>query len=164
MEVARTRCLPWVALIVFCLLGCSRRPSNVSDVTGTVTLAGQPLSDAAVIFTPTGNGTSSSARTDSAGKYELIYSKDVKGVVKGAVQGEHTVTITTHQPANPDGDPPSPEIPEKVPYKYREGDASLKATVNPGKNEVNFELESGPVTPPPTKGAKKGRKSADVCY
>jgi hypothetical protein len=132
----------------------------VSDVTGTVTLAGQPLTDALVTFTPVSSGTPSSARTDSAGKFELIYTKGVKG----AEQGEHIVTITTYQFGDDGADPPTSEVPEKVPFMYREGDKQLKATVTAGKNEINFDMEAGPVRPPEVKGKKKGRTSVDRCY
>jgi len=149
-----------VVLAMALSTGCGRRPKNVSDVTGTVTLDGQPLADALVTFTPASSGTSSAAKTDSSGKYELIYTKGVKG----AAQGEHTVTITTYQVADDGADPPTAEVPEKVPYAYREGEKELKATVNAGKNEINFSLEAGPVSPPQVKGKKTAKASSDRCY
>ena len=142
------------------LAGCSGRPRNVAPVKGKVTLGGQPLADALVTFSPVASGSPSSGRTNSNGEYELVYTRGVKGAEKG----EHTVNISTFVFGNPDGDPPTTEVPEKVPYIYHEGDKKPKATVNSGANEINFDLEPGPVNPPQIKG-KRGKRSAEgTCY
>jgi hypothetical protein len=138
-------------------VGCSRTPANVATVKGKVTLGGQPLPDATLIFTPTTPGSPSAGRTNAGGEYELVYTREIKGAEKG----EHSVSISTYQSAT--DDPPAPELPEKVPFAYREGDKKLKATVNPGRNEINFDLEPGPINPPQPKGKTKGKRSASGC-
>jgi len=65
------------------------------------------------------------------------------------------VSISTHVEGAPSAKPPRPEVPEKVPYKYFK--ALLKATVKSGSNVINFDLEPGPVDPPPPPKGKKGK-------
>jgi hypothetical protein len=139
-------------LALVALAGCGGPYPNVARVSGKVTLGGQPLADAVLIFSPLEAGSPSSGRTDSQGNYTLIYTRRVNG----AEIGEHSVTISTGREADPDADPPTPAVPEKVPYKYRLPGA-LKATVVKGSNTINFDLEPGPVEEPqPAKG--KARK------
>ena len=126
--------------------GCSNRPANVGYVKGKVTLDGQPVPNALVSFTPTktGAGTVSNARTDANGDYILSYTKDIQG----ADVGEHTVRVTTFQPANPDEEPPTALVPEKIPAKYNTK-SELKKEVKEGNNEINIELKTdGPVVQP----------------
>jgi hypothetical protein len=145
--------------LAFASAGCSGRPANVAAVNGKVTLGGQPLPDAVVMFTPVNPGSPSAGRTNSSGEYELSYTR----TVKGAEKGEHNVSISTFM--NATDDPPAPEVPEKVPYAYREGAKALKATVNAGSNEINFDLEPGPVDAPQPKGKGKGKgKGTLPCY
>lgn len=117
----------------FC--GCGG-PGNVGTVTGTVTLDGQPLPDALVTFTPTGEGSPSAGRTDSNGVYKLMYTREAEG----AELGDHTVRITTYSQGNPDGDPPVAATPEKVPSKYNVK-TELKVTVTKGSNTHDFPLD-----------------------
>ena len=63
------------------------------------------------------------------GNYEMIYIRDIKG----ASVGGHVVRITTE---NHDAG-----IPEKLPPQYH-AETTLKAEVQPGSNEINFELTS----------------------
>jgi len=140
------------------LPACSGRPKNVAKkVTGTVTLDGKPLADARITFAPT-NGSPSSGHTDAEGKYNLIWSAQGGRTIEGAQIGEHGVTISTLQFGDPSTKPPKPEVPEKVPYKYRTESGQLKATVKAGANEIDFKLEPGPVEPPQAKGKTKGKK------
>lgn len=132
----RTVNLTLVGLALTCF-GCGG-PSHVSTVQGKVTLDGQPLPDALVTFQPKGEGSPSTGRTDADGNYTLRYSR----TVEGAEQGEHVVTISTYSRGNPDGDPPVPATPEKVPAKYNVK-TELTKTVEAGRNTHNFELESG---------------------
>ncbi len=116
-----------------------------------MTLGGQPLADAMVTFSGIEGGSPSTGRTDSSGNYTLVFTKGVNG----AEVGSHIVTITTAKAAN--DDPPTPEVPEKVPLKYREGPGVLKAEVKRGSNTIDFPLEPGPVEAPKPK-AEKGKK------
>lgn len=138
-------------------LGCDSGGMKLGKVTGKVTLAGAPLPDALVSFNPASGGSPSMGRTASDGTYSLVFSRKVNG----AVVGEHVVTISSYQPAMED--PPTPEVAEKVPFKYRETETALKATVKSGSNKLDFALDSGPIQPP---AGKKKAKSADApsCY
>ena len=154
------RCLPLAVgcSLIVVLCGCSGRPKNVArKVTGKVTLAGQPLAGATITFTPS-DGSPSFGVTDAEGKYNLVWSAQRGKRIDGAQIGDHSVTISTFQFGDPTAKPPKAEVPEKVPFKYREGPDKLKATVKPGANEINFDLEAGPVEPPKPKGKTKGKK------
>jgi len=110
-----------------------------------------------VTFNPVSGGSPSVGRTGTDGSYALNFSRKIDG----AMVGEHTVIISTYRPAL--DDPPTPEAPEKVPLKYREGDQLLKATVKSGSNKLDFALEAGPVELSPA--AKKKAKAVEViCY
>lgn len=121
-------CLPVVvAAGLLTSTGCGRgdRP-DLGRVHGVVTLDGQPLAAAYVQFDP-GTVRGSTGVTDAEGRYELVYIRDTKG----AAVGEHTVRITT-------GTETDPEI---LPPRYH-AQTTLKETVTPGQNEINFALTS----------------------
>lgn len=125
-------------------------PSNVSRVSGKVTLAGQPLADATVIFQPAKEGGSSAlGKTDSSGAYTLGYAAGVSG----AEQGENRVSISTYDAGDSDAEPPRPAVPEKVPAKYNVK-SELKADVKAGTNApFNWDLEAGgPIVDPENAG------------
>jgi hypothetical protein len=147
-----------IACVLLATAGCSGRPKNVArSVMGKVTLGGQPLPDATIVFTPTAEGGSPSmGRTDAEGNYKLVWGRDRRRVIEGAQIGEHTVRISTFMEGAPSAKPPRPDVPEKVPYKYR-AESPPTATVIKGSNVINFELEPGPVDPPQPKGKTKGR-------
>ena len=117
-----------------CLAGCGGpEHPEVGRVSGVVTLDGQPLAEATVMFQPT-KGRASIATTDSAGKYSLIYLDGVPGAMLGA----HKVIIRTEIPGE-DGQPPIAK--EKLPKKYHDH-TELTAEVKPGSNTFDFELKS----------------------
>lgn len=150
------RLLCLLACILLASGGCSGRPKNIAKkVSGVVTVGGQPIPEAIVTFTPK-DGSPSIGRTDAHGKYNLIWSQQGKRVIEGAQIGDHTVNIRTFQFGDTTAKPPKPEIPEKIPYKYRQESGFPKATVKAGENTINFELEAGPVdAPAPAKGKGK---------
>jgi len=123
--------------LVFC--GCGGR-SDIATVTGTVTLEGQPLANARIVFQPMGSGSASYGRTDAEGKYELQYGEDIMG----ATIGSHRVTISTFSAGDPDADPPDAITPELVPSKYN-AETELHVEVSRGENTLNFDLEPGPL-------------------
>jgi hypothetical protein len=137
--------------------GCGAKKPPLGRVTGKVTLAGQPLADALVMFSPVEGGSPSAGRTAADGTYTLIYARGING----AKIGEHTVTISTY--VAPLEDPPTPEVPEKVPLKYREGDDLPKVTVESGSNTLDFNLEPGPIEAPQP-ARSKTRPSATGCF
>jgi len=147
-----------MGIVLLALSGCSGRPKNVAKkVTGKITLGGQPLAGASVVFTPVSGGSPSTARTDENGNYTLIWARSGRSTIEGAQIGEHTVKISTLVEGAPNAKPPRTEVPEKVPYKYRV-DEPPKVTVNKGANVIDIALEEGPVEPPPPPKGKKGKK------
>ncbi|QDV71091.1 hypothetical protein Poly24_48240 [Rosistilla carotiformis] len=140
-----------VAILAICCLGCSEDGPELGAVTGTVTLDGQPLSGALVTLAPE-SGRSSSGRTDEAGHYELKFTFDRAG----AHVGSHLVRITTA--GNPESEARSEE---KLPARYN-SETELKAQVESGSNQLDFELTSGGAPPSKSKpaGVSSSRSSA----
>ncbi len=120
------------AILAACLVagGCSKsgdRP-DLGEVTGVVTLDGEPLANASISFTEPGFR-SSVGKTDSEGRYELIYIRDIKG----AAVGTHTVRIKCFAE-------PGQHV-KQVPRKYND-ESELTQEVKPGQNVINFNLKS----------------------
>jgi hypothetical protein len=130
--VFRASSFALVTLFFLCGCGGPAHP-EVGRVSGVVTLDGQPLPEATVMFQPT-EGRASIATTDSAGKYSLTYLDGVPGAKLGA----HKVIIRTEIPGE-DGQPPIAK--EKLPKKYHE-QTELTAEVKPGTNTFDFPLTS----------------------
>lgn len=127
-----------VSLLVFSvfLMGCSDAREGMGTVTGTITLDGSPLPDAAVEFTSEQGGRASYGRTDSDGYYELMATRTAKGAAVGA----HKVRITTEDVIDDNGE--ERVVPETVPAKYNT-QTELTENVGAGSNTINFELISG---------------------
>jgi hypothetical protein len=103
---------------------------DVAPVTGTVTLNGEPLAGASVVF-QSESGHSAMGTTDSTGSYQLT----APGNQKGAVIGLNKVKINSQLDA-----PPGPNWKDPIPARYNSA-SELSAQVNPGKNSFNFALE-----------------------
>lgn len=114
------------------LVGCTRH-SDLGSVRGKVTLDGQPLGSAFVVFSPTTHGTTSYGRTDSVGKYEMMFTDNEKG----AWIGENLVRISTADLDRGGGAGPK----ERVPVVYNH-ETTLKADVKRGGNTFDFDLKS----------------------
>ena len=130
--------IPVLALLLSgCGGGSSDTPQTVA-VTGTVTVKGNPVADAIVIFIPK-SGPPATGSTDAAGKYTLR-----TGKLEGAVPGSHAVTISTG------GEVPMPGTAEAENYKPTSlipagyGDpkkSGLSAEVqDSGENVIDFKL------------------------
>jgi hypothetical protein len=135
------------------LAGCGSG-ANLGTVTGVVTLDGKPFPNGLVTFSPKAGGGSSTGTTDSQGKYELIFETK-----KGALVGQHLVSVTTQQEAETIAEvrSDSPEymkqaaggssrdyakkLVERIPAKYNVNSELVKE-VKSGKNEINLELTS----------------------
>ena len=120
--------------LLFLSLGCEP-PSNVpelGEVTGVVTLDGEPLTDATVQFDPD-SAIRSQGQTDKSGRYELLY----QGKVKGAVLGRHIVMISKIS------EDPRYGHHEFLPERYWR-EPTLRREVKAGKNVINLELTSDP--------------------
>lgn len=108
-------------------------------VSGTVTLDGEPLDGATIVFTPQEGGRPSAARTDSNGYYNLVYGRGAAG----AVPGEHLVTISTYIEEDTDSDPEDALAgsAERVPARYNVN-SELVENVEYGRNTIDFDLDS----------------------
>ncbi|MGE0755703.1 MAG: carboxypeptidase regulatory-like domain-containing protein [Pirellulaceae bacterium] len=120
------------ASLVSLAVGCGGN-ANLGAVRGKVTLDGQPLERAFVVFAPTSGGTTSYGRTDGQGNYEMMFS-DTEA---GAWLGENVVRISTADVGT--GDTPGSK--ERVPLVYNR-DSTLKVTVASTANEFNFDLKT----------------------
>jgi len=136
MSFARLASTFLTAIFLLPLVGCSKGDQpDLGEVSGTITLDGEPLGGASVYFRPKSGGRTSTGATDANGVYVMTY----KNATKGAKIGEHTVTITTASEAI-DRETGKP-FAEQVPAKYNEK-SELTADVQPGSNPpINFELQ-----------------------
>lgn len=114
---------------------------------GKVTMDGQPLAGAKVVFMATGKkGVGAEGATDEAGDYELRIGIGAKES-QGAVPGEYKVRIS--RSLAPDGSPQDPTVPaeipgmESIPQRYSSSvDTELKATIPAEGGTQNFDLTS----------------------
>jgi len=112
--------------------GCSEQGCQV---TGVVTLDGQPLSKARVEFIPTSeSGRIATGRTEADGGFKLKTSKSVSSVFPGQYKVKITTSVTTGT-----SDADLKTTPEKVPAKYNRR-TKLTSTVEDGLNQLDFEL------------------------
>jgi hypothetical protein len=113
------------ALLVGC--GGGVKVPELTPVQGRVTLKGQPVPEAVVVFEPE-KGALSTGATDAEGKFELFYS----GSHKGAVPGQHKVRISKL-----DGEAGS----ETIPRQYNEQSQLTQLVSEPGPNDFTFDLK-----------------------
>lgn len=140
------------AIAVFAVLavvagGCSSSEGpELAEVTGQITLDGQPVTNGIVRFLPDRDaGTSgpiASARLDENGKYTLLS----PGNRPGAIVGSHLVTVICDVlPVREVSEGVFEETGEAclVPGRYAsETTSGLRATVDEGPNSIDFELET----------------------
>jgi len=131
-------------LAAACLLlaGCGKSGLELFPVHGRVTLDGQPLADAGVMFLAGDNGPSASGTTNSDGVFELMTVNAV-----GAIGGKHDVAIAKRKYVGvKPGEPPAPgglRVEWYSPKKYANPSTSgFSAEVSAEDNEFNFDLTS----------------------
>jgi hypothetical protein len=150
-------CTALLAIITLVVAGCGTSGPPMGQVTGTVTLDGKPMPNRMVVFVPKAGGQTSTATTNSEGRYELIGAS-----TKGALIGLHTVSITSVREAaaaavdmsqmpsdSPQyaaqGDPAAykkvAEFKEVIPARYNTK-TELVEEVKAGKNTIDFDLKS----------------------
>ncbi|MFI4874738.1 MAG: carboxypeptidase-like regulatory domain-containing protein [Blastopirellula sp. JB062] len=133
MTSMKTACL---LISAAAIIGCGRPDyGDLGTVVGTVTLDGSPYANATVQFTPE-TGRPSIGATDSEGKYELYYIRDVKG----ALPGTHRVEISTN-PVNPKMGSAELKFKEPLPKRYNSR-STLTAEVRLDANQFDFALQS----------------------
>lgn len=118
---------------VFSAMGSKTYLPPLGQVTGTVTLNGNPIANAMIWFHPIQaeatkgdkkkRVSSSGGTTDAAGRYELQYAADIKGAVVGECH------IAVEAPARSD-----------IPAKYLGMSKSVTKTVKSGTQVIDLEL------------------------
>jgi len=153
ISFARASCA--LAALIVLMAGCNpEKVPRLGKVTGTVTLEGQPVADARVLFEGAQPGEPPSVgKTDASGNYELYYSRGHKG----ATIGDHAVYISTYEPATDD----NPQVKkETIPTKYN-GKSELKSTVKRGTNKMDFQLQAGEIVQPDQPDPKAKKKKGE---
>lgn len=139
-ESTAIRCCLLAALLA---TGCNESGLNLAPAEGVVTLDGQPVADAGVLFVPSdpSQGLPAMGVTDAAGAFSLRTVND-----DGAVIGDYRVSISkSEQSLQPvPGSRALRHIVKRhVPEKYEGADTSgLTATVAEDKNHFEFPLSS----------------------
>jgi len=120
------------------LSGCGQSSGPaLGQVTGTVTLDGQPLPDAMVSFYPDAGGRSAHGVTDSSGKFLLRFT----GMKDGALVDSHTVKIETGVEMSESETQPKRKKIAQLPARYNK-ETELTAKVERGSNNFDFDLQS----------------------
>ncbi len=133
------------------LWGCGGPAADYSKVdlvsaSGKVTLDGQPLPDATVIFKDPADETYSYGLTDASGNFKLQFDSEMAGVKAGkkvvSISTARTVPGLNNSPGEEGGDPDAkPKRSEKVPERYNKK-TELTADVSHSNKVFNFDLKS----------------------
>ncbi len=135
-----------ICALAMLTLACAGCGSDLAVVTGRITLDGKPLQadgdvNGTVSFQPaSGQGTVGYGFIDEDGSYQVA-----SGSKSGLAPGEYVVTCTASQmlPAARPGLPPTPK--RITPKQYASAaDSGLRFTIQPGDNEIDLALKSGP--------------------
>ena len=125
-------------LLLTMAVGCGGGATGpeLFPVEGTVTMDGQPLANAWVVFYPESKDRPSKGTTDANGHYTLQWASSGAG----AVAGKHKVFIGTKQDVDAEGNE-VPDAKETVPAKYND-ETELSAQVDGSESTFNFDLTS----------------------
>lgn len=107
--------------------GCGKSGPELAPVSGRITLNGQPIENADIVFQPDGPKSPSYGRTDKDGHYELGYKR---GVMGGMI-GQNTVRITISTEVVPHA--------PKIAAKFNTN-SDLHREVKPGQNTFDFDV------------------------
>lgn len=131
-----------VTLLIGLVPGCGGggRPGTIS-VTGQVTLDGQPLAGAAVMFTGPGGGAPVTAVTDASGNFQLQAVPGQNKVAVAKTEGSGGAGEAELAPPEGAAAPTSPKY--LVPPKYANPTTSgITVDVKAGMGPVKIELKS----------------------
>ena len=122
-------CSPLVCVLGMLLLsvGCGGSEVELGRVHGRVMMDGKPVPRAQVTFIPEGPGRSASGLANEQGEYEMEYSPTDEGALVGPVSVQISTLTIDH--------------PETIPARYNVN-TELKRTVEPGTNQIDFDLQS----------------------
>jgi len=137
-----------LAALILNLAGCGGKTDqpDLGQVTGTVTLDGEPVSGIAVVFSPV-DGRPARGTTNPEGKYDLIYIRQTRGTKIGRNRVEIAPSEEgDDESADAEGDESTPKPKTKsgkpkIPARYNTK-SELEADVKPGENVFDFKLES----------------------
>ncbi len=120
--------------------GCSSSTMPLARATGTITIEGQPIAGAKVVFRPEA-GPAASGETDTKGRFVLSTYQSGDG----AVIGHHSVVVVPKLPGvmlTPGQEPNAPPAPTVIiPAQYQRADSSgLVAEVAQSANDFVFDL------------------------
>ncbi len=130
-----------LGVIALGVIGCNQTDYTLVPLAGQISLDGQPLANARVLFTPIGSGVgpASHAETNEDGHFELR-TLDLDSF--GAVPGKHRVKISSGRSSGTDERaillPENTIAPEKVPAHYRNGSYQLDV---PADGSTNIEIK-----------------------
>ena len=131
-------------ILALAFAGCGPGGPEIASVTGRVTMDGQPLANATIVFIPE-NGRPAGASTDANGRYELNFTQGRRG----AIPGKNTIRVTTQRDPYQDNDGKNiPGSRETIPPRYNT-ETTLEFMVEPKKRNVaDFDLKSGAAATP----------------
>lgn len=131
----------WLSLGLLAMILTSGCGSGLVQVSGTVHVGDEPVTDGYVSFVPAkGGGASATAKIDSSGKYVMGTLKEGDGLAPG----EYLVTVAGGEtPAHRDQQGKFRDAVFKTPAKYRDPKTSgLTAKVEKGSPQTfDFRLE-----------------------
>ena len=123
-----------------CLPACSESDHQQARIHGTVTLDGNPIPNATIVFMPLGvaTGKSTQARVVD-GKYEAVHTAGLFGEHMVKIYAQRDVPGYTPAGPLPPGQLPSGSARQYLPPKYNTN-SRLRADLEPGENEMSFNL------------------------
>jgi hypothetical protein len=131
-----------VCCMALCGAACTGCKPAARAIEGRVTLAGESLDEAAILFVPLEPGRKKTGAPITAGKYQLPRED-------GLTPGTYRVEIVDNPPLdNPHSRQPKPSAPASsrriIPYTYSH-DSPLTVVIEPdGKTTFDFELAERP--------------------
>jgi hypothetical protein len=130
---------PSVRLLAFSLVilaGCSSGDPNSGEVSGTVTIDGQPAKEGAIAFMPVSGNAPTAGGVIADGKYTAkVHIGTAKVEIRiPKIVGQKKVYDTPDSPVRPIMD-------ESLPKKYND-ETELTFDVKPGANQHDFDLST----------------------
>ncbi len=129
-----------VALIAVASVGCGSSGPELAPVKGVVTLEGEPLEGAVVLFQPNDGGKPATGLTDASGGFVLTTLEEGDG----AQVGVNSVSVTKELPSTSSADVEEGEISDVelgTPPRYASPQLSgLTVDVQQGMEPVTLEL------------------------
>ncbi|MFG0266954.1 MAG: carboxypeptidase-like regulatory domain-containing protein [Rhodopirellula sp. JB055] len=140
----RLSAMPFLLIgLIGVLSGCGPSGPEIAEVSGVVSMGGNPVPGASITFYPV-SGRQSFGKSDQDGRYTLEYAQDQPG----AVTGQHRVKIMTggmgapSMPIGPGESPSKSRTRSKGMEPPKEVTLSEMVTVESGSNEIDLTIPS----------------------